>query len=457
MNHSPHSTIYQSVDPYTQTKVHLTPTQSIKEVQFVIDQLDQEFQKWSKRSITDRLTQLSQVLKELRITIDTHSAIISTEMGKPITAAKAEIEKCLTLLDYYGPNSEALLTPEIHGDTERVIYQPMGVILGIQPWNYPIWQVFRFAIPTLIAGNTVVIRHAHNVSLTAKSIQSLFEKTNLPILKCIFSENGDTEAIIQNPKIKGLAFTGSTNTGSIIASLAGKHIKPCVMELGGMDPFIVLSDAKMPDTAIAAASARCTNSGQVCTNAKRFIVHESLVDTFIKEYLKATEALIAGNPIDPKTTYGPLARKDIYDSVIKQMTTSIQMGAKAHTSPIPIPDQGLFIKPTLLTNLTPDMPVVTEEVFGPVAAVIPFKTIEEAIQIANNIPYGLGASIWTESKSSAEEIIPQIDAGAVFVNRAVTSLIHLPFGGTKKSGFGRELGRWGLHNFSTIKTVVTKF
>jgi acyl-CoA reductase-like NAD-dependent aldehyde dehydrogenase len=457
MNHSTHSTIYQSINPYTQKLIQSFPTQSIDQVQDIITELHSHFAGWARLSVLQRLSHLSKVITTMRQDIDSLATLISLEMGKPITAAKTEIEKCITLFDYYQANAEHVLKPEHHNPCERVIYQPSGTILGILPWNYPFWQVLRFAIPTLISGNTVLIKHAPNVTLCAKAIEALCERAGLPILKCIFSDNRDTEAIIKSPAITGISVTGSDRTGSLIASLAGKYIKPCILELGGMDPFIVLKDAKMPDTATAACTARCTNSGQVCINAKRFIVHNSLIDQFIATYIDASNRLIAGNPIDPTTTYGPLSRKDIFDTVMTQLKQSQDMGATPHVSSIKLPNQGYFIPPTLLTNVTPDMPILSQEVFGPIAPVIPFTTQEEAIQIANNTPYGLGASIWTQSEKTAEDLIPQIEAGCVYINKGVTSLINLPFGGIKKSGVGRELGRWGLTNFCTIKTVVTQY
>ena len=404
------------------------------------------YKQWKKTPLQTRIKTLLSIAKTLQNNTEKAATLITQEMGKPITESRAEVEKCIALCHYYAENAETLLTPP----TPSIVYEPTGTILAIMPWNYPLWQVFRFAIPTLLAGNTVLLKHAPNVPKCAQFIETLFT----PILKNIQIDVDKIETLIADSQITGVTLTGSVKAGSSVAALAGKHIKPCVLELGGSDPFIICEDADLPKALDAAIRARLLNNGQTCISAKRFLIHKTHYQAFIDGYLERLSKKKIGNPLNEDTDLGPLARADIKETLQTQLDESLKLGAKKHTANLKIPEKGNYFEPCLLTNLTPNMPVLTQETFGPIAVAIPFTTTEEAIQIANQTHYGLGASIWTQTPTLATQFATEIQAGNIAINQTVTSLFHLPFGGTKSSGIGRELGTLGLTSFCNIKTIV---
>ncbi|MBX2903219.1 MAG: NAD-dependent succinate-semialdehyde dehydrogenase [Chitinophagales bacterium] len=417
--------------------------------------------KWKQTSIEERnryLQQLAQLLKERKKEL---AAIITLEMGKPLREAEYEIEKSLTLFDYYGSHASKFLAPQIietAASRSYITYEPMGIIFCIMPWNFPFWQVLRFAVPALYAGNAVILKHAPSVPQCAQAIEQLFTDAGFEngIFKNYFLSNADAANLIAHPQIRGTSFTGSDTTGSIIAAQAGKHLKKVVMELGGNDAFIVLKDAHIPTTVAGAIKSRSINAGQACNGAKRFIVVKEKIEAFTQELTQAVFALQVGNPLENSTQIGPLARKDLQQKVLQQIENSIAQGAVAHRSPQSIPAIGNYVCPTILTQVKPGNTAFEEEIFGPVFSIVKAENEQHAVTLANQSKYGLGASIWTSDLAQAEALIPQIESGNVFVNDIVKSDVRLPFGGIKQSGYGRELSEYGLKEFVNIKTVFIK-
>jgi succinate-semialdehyde dehydrogenase/glutarate-semialdehyde dehydrogenase len=392
---------------------------------------------------------------------DEFARLITSEMGKPLREAYYEIDKTLTAFDYYIPHAEQHLAKQFvqtNASKSYIAFEPLGVILSVMPWNFPFWQVFRFAVPSLMAGNVTVLKHAPNVPQCADAIHQLFQDERLPknLLVNYCLTNEDVAKLIAIPEIAGVSFTGSDTTGAIIAGLAGQNIKKCVVELGGNDPFIVLDDADL-DLAIAGAiKSRSINSGQSCNAAKRFIVNEKNYYLFIEKLTNAVNALKVGNPMLEDTNIGPIARKDLAEKVRAQITKTIAQGAKAIFNPAVINTDSNFIVPTILTDVTSNMCAFQEEIFGPVWTVIKANSISHAIELANDTVFGLGASIWTADEKVGEDLAPKLQSGNVFINDIVKSDARLPFGGIKRSGFGRELSEFGLREFVNVKTVYIR-
>lgn len=386
--------------------------------------------------------------------------LMTLEMGKPISQAEAEIEKCAWVCRYYADNARIFLKDE-HIKTEHkssiVTHAPLGVILAIMPWNFPFWQVFRFVAPALMAGNAILLKHASNVPQCALAIEALFQEAGFPmgIFQNVFINHNKVAWLIAHERIQAVTLTGSDAAGAKVAQLAGKHIKKMVLELGGSDPFIVLDDANVKEAAQQAVASRMLNNGQSCIAAKRFIVLEKVAPDFINEMTKHIGSLKMGDPMDENTDVGPLAREDLAVKLSKQVAASVKKGAKVILGgQRPKNLKGAFYEPTLLTNVKEGMPVFDEEVFGPVAPIIVAKNVTEAVYLANQTPYGLGASIWTTDPERGSRLARQIDSGCVFINAMVASDPRLPFGGIKKSGYGRELSEQGIKEFVNVKTVV---
>ncbi|MCK9481933.1 MAG: NAD-dependent succinate-semialdehyde dehydrogenase [Bacteroidia bacterium] len=380
---------------------------------------------------------------------------LSSEMGKPVSEAIAEIEKCALNCNYYADNCNDFLKDREYS-TENydaiVRYEPMGVILGIMPWNFPFWQVFRFAVPTILAGNTVLIKHADNVPQCARLLEEIFIKSgfevgvyqNLPL------EEKNVVHVIEHPAVKAVSLTGSEKAGSIVAAQAAKVIKKSVLELGGSNAFIVLDDADLDSTIEKAVNARYRNAGQSCIAAKRFLVQEGIYNAFLEGFSAKVQELKMGDPLDPETDIGPLARVDLAIKLETQVNQSVNMGAKVYIGG----HRGdRFFEPTILTDVTPEMPVFKEETFGPVAAVIKFRNFDEAIKLSNQTDFGLGVSICTKNVKEYAQFSHLFEEGAVFFNQLVRSDPKLPFGGVKHSGFGRELSEEGIKEFVNIKTI----
>ncbi len=411
---------------------------------------------WCNLSIQNRVSFLPQLAQLLLENKEEYANCITTEMHKPISQAIAEVEKCALLCNYYYENAETFLATK-HIKTEAsesfVTYEPLGVILGVMPWNFPFWQVFRFAVPTLIAGNTVLVKHASNVPKSAQLIQEIFEQAGFP--KGCYQDlpipGSEVANIIANPILKAVSLTGSEQAGIAVATEAGKHLKKCVLELGGSNAFIILEDANLEKTVAIAVNARMQNAGQSCIAAKRFLVHENIAEEFTDKLKVAILNLKTGNPLDKETQIGSLARVDLAEELEVQVQKSIQMGAKLVVGGN---RKDAFYEPTILTNITTEMPVFNEETFGPVAAIVTFKTIKEAIELSNQSEFGLGVSIFTQDIDFIKTKISAFNEGAVFINEMVKSDPRLPFGGIKKSGYGRELAENGIKEFVNVKTVV---
>ena len=411
---------------------------------------------WRNLSIQNRISFLPQLAKLLLENKEEYATCITTEMHKPISQTIAEVEKCALLCNYYYQNAETFLaTKTIKTDASEsfVTYEPLGVILGVMPWNFPFWQVFRFAVPTLIAGNTVVVKHASNVPKSAELIQSIFEQAGFPkgCYQDLPISSNEVAVVIANPIIKAVSLTGSEQAGIAVAIEAGKHLKKCVLELGGSNAFIILEDANLEKAVATAVNARMQNAGQSCIAAKRFLVHENIAGEFVAKFEVAIQNLKTGNPFDKEMQIGSLARVDLAEELEAQVQKSIQIGAKLIVGGN---RKDAFYEPTILTNITTEMPVFNEETFGPVAAIITFKTIEEAIKLSNQSEFGLGVSIFTQDIDFIKTKISAFNEGAVFINDMVKSDPRLPFGGIKKSGYGRELAEDGIKEFVNVKTII---
>ena len=413
---------------------------------------------WAQQPVSTRANALIPVAKLLRERKATFARMITTEMGKPLREAEAEIEKCAWTCEHYAEHGPAYLadTPVASGATDSyVVYDPLGVVLAIMPWNYPFWQFIRFAAPALVAGNGAILKHANNVPQCALALQELFIDAGIPsgLMSTVLVEANRVKALIDDPCIAAVTLTGSTAVGKLVAAQAGSNLKKQVLELGGSDPFIVLADADIETAAATAVKARFGNTGQSCISSKRFLVEESVADAFVAAFVEQTRKLILGDPLDTDTNIGPLARTSLVDDLDSQVQRSIQAGATLLTGGVRPDRAGCYYEPTILDYVTPDMAVATEETFGPVAAVLRVKDAEEAVALANATEFGLGAALWTGDLLRARQLVRRIEAGAVFVNGLVASDARLPFGGIKQSGYGRELGEAGSREFTNTKTI----
>ena len=388
--------------------------------------------------------------------------IMTTEMGKPLQSAIAEAEKCAKVCRFYAEKApEFLADVVIDSDASKsyVAYQPLGVILAVMPWNFPFWQVFRFAAPALMAGNVGILKHASNVPQCALAIASIFDQAGFPqgAFQTLLIGASQVKSIIEDDRVKAATLTGSEPAGAALASAAGQQIKKVVLELGGSDPFIVLDSANLEEAVSIGIKARMLNNGQSCIAAKRFIVTESIADRFQEQLLAQFQALTVGDPLEKSTDIGPLATATIRSELDEQVKKAIKEGAKVLIGGEPISDRpGNYYPPTILTDIPADSPTAQEEFFGPVALLFKVKDLDEAIALANHIPFGLGASAWTNNEEQSKRLIAEIEAGAVFINGMVKSDPRLPFGGIKRSGYGRELSSQGIHEFVNVKTVWIK-
>jgi succinate-semialdehyde dehydrogenase / glutarate-semialdehyde dehydrogenase len=418
-------------------------------------------QGWRELAPVARARQLRRLGRTL-LTHQNHLAALATlEMGKPIQEARAEIEKSASACAYYARYGPALLAPETRPAApagSRVVFTPLGVVLAIMPWNFPVWQVIRAAVPALLAGNTVLLKHAPTVTGCALALEQLVREAGLPagLLQTILAEPPAVATLIKDPRVRGVTLTGSTRAGREVGTLAAAALKPFVCELGGSDAYVVLADAEVDHAAATLATGRLINGGQSCLAAKRLIVVSSVRRAFEKKLVEVFRQRRLGNPSDPATQVGPLARADLRDQLHRQVQQSIRQGARVLLGGEPLHATGFFYAPTVLTDVRPGMPAFDEELFGPVAAIIPARHEQEALTLANQSSYGLGAGIFTRDRARGEELAHhELEAGAVAVNDFVRSDPSLPFGGIKDSGFGRELGLEGLRSFVNIKTILT--
>ena len=450
----------RAVNPATEEPAEAYPDHDPAQVKEILHRAADSFRIWRQMPIEQRAMHMRQAAAVLRRRAGEFAQLMTREMGKPIAQSEGEIEKCAVGCDFYAGHAAEYLTPEsIASDAGKsyVRFDPLGAVLAIMPWNFPFWQVFRFAAPALMAGNVGVLKHAPNVPGCAKAIEEVFAEAGFAagVFTSLFVDVAAVEEIINDRAIAAVTLTGSGRAGSTVAAQAGRALKKCVLELGGSDPFIVLPDVDLEATAKAAASARCINTGQSCIAAKRFIVVQH-AEAFAKHMASAMAEMKVGDPLDRSVAIGPLARLDLLETLESQVQRSIAAGAKPMTGGHRLTGKGFFYAPTLLTDVRPGMAAFDEETFGPVAAVIAAKDVQEAIQLANQTQYGLGASIWTSDIDQAEQIAARIEAGCVFISGPVKSDPRLPFGGVKQSGFGRELSRQGIHEFVNVKTVWIK-
>ncbi|BCW38379.1 succinate-semialdehyde dehydrogenase [Arthrobacter sp. StoSoilA2] len=447
-----------TINPATGKQLQTFDTHSYFQIDGILTAAVDAQKAWRLVSVEDRVQILRNTAKILRENVNEYAHLITLEMGKPISEARAEIEKSAVAADFYAQNAVRFLDFEsIDADVKEsgVVYEPLGVVLAIMPWNYPFWQFFRFALPALVAGNGAILKHANNVPRSALAVQDILDKAGLAPGLCatVLIEPEKVAAIIADDRIAAVALTGSTQVGAIVASQAGAALKKQVLELGGSDPFIVLSDADIKDAARTAVRARFTNAGQACINAKRFIVDEEIADEFVAEFVIQTRELILGDPFDPATDMGPMARENLRATLHDQVQRTLEAGGRLLLGGELPEGLGYFYPPTIIDRVVPGHAAFDEETFGPVAAITRVSSTEEAIALANQTEFGLAASLWTRDTDRAKAVVRRLDAGAVFVNGMVVSDPRLPFGGIKKSGYGRELGRQGIREFTNMKTV----
>src|SRR6266704_3185511 len=448
----------QTINPTTGEVLETFEAYKQEQINEALEQAHQAFLRWRMASFSERAKHLHSVASHLRDHIFFFKRKTAYEMGKSITEAEGEVEKCAWNCDYFAGNAERFLADEkvaTNATESYVAFRPLGVILAIMPWNFPYWQVFRFAAPALMAGNTAVLKHASNVSRVALEIERIFQEAGLPrgILKTVLVPGAETGKLIADPRIAAVTLTGSDAAGVEVAAASGHVLKKTVLELGGSDAFMVLEDADLDQAAQVAVTARFQNNGQSCIAAKRFVVVEAVAEAFERKFVEAASKLQVGNPLNRETRIGPMARGDLRDALDGQVQASIQMGARVLLGGKPIEGKGSFYAPTIVTDVTSDMPMFREETFGPAAAVIHARHTEHAIELANDSVFGLSCNLWTRDLEQARRLASRIAAGSLFINGMTTSDPRLPFGGIKRSGYGRELSRFGMREFVNIQTV----
>ena len=449
---------FKTINPATEDAIAEYEIMPKDKVLNISEKSNSAFNEWKNLDVSERAGHFRKLAQILRDNKEKYSKIMTTEMGKPVRQSLAEVEKCAWTAEVYADNAGLWLEDEIvnaDGKKHFVEFRPLGTILSIMPWNFPFWQAFRFGIPTLIAGNVSILKHSNQVPQCALAIEDCFIRAGFPeyVFKAVITDHEAVANLLKSDLIKGVSLTGSTAAGSRIAEIAGRNLKKVVLELGGSDPFIVLDDSDIEFAAKNAVSGRIFNSGQSCIAAKRFIVASGIAEKFSKKFAEYTEALVVGDPMDMKTDVGPLVNKEGLMQIEVQVQDAVSHGARVLCGGQRLGRKGYFYAPTVLANTKSNMKVVTEEVFGPVAPVIVFGSEEEAIKIANNSEYGLGASIWTKDEATGLEIAKKLEVGDVFINSIVKSDPRMPFGGVKKSGIGRELSKYGLKEFVNVKGV----
>ncbi len=449
---------FATTNPATGKAEKEFPTMTPAEVDALLDQALEAFDAYRRTTYEERSRHLITAAELLEGEVPDVARILTTEMGKTFAAAKAEVSKCAMALRWFADNAERLLADDpvpTKATKSYVHYQPIGPVLAVMPWNFPMWQVIRFAAPALMVGNVGLLKHASNVPQTALAIEDLFRRAGLPsgVFTNLFVESKDVADLIHDPRIKAVTITGSERAGKSVAAAAGDALKKSVLELGGSDPFVVLPSADLDAAVRTAVTARVQNNGQSCIAAKRFIVHHAIADDFLTRFTEAMDALVIGDPFDAATDVGPIVTETQRDELVNQVEAARTQGAAVHASPDVPSGDGWYFPPTVISNVTVDMPVAQEEIFGPVALVLPVPDLDTAIAAANATPFGLGSSVWTNDTAEIARCVEEIDAGAVFVNAMVASTPELPFGGVKTSGYGRELSELGLKEFTNQKTV----
>ena len=450
--------VIRSVNPATEEVLQTYEMHSAGQIDHALHAADRAFQQWRESPFSLRSDLTHRAASLLREQKSWLSGIMSAEMGKPIVESEAEIEKCAWNCDYYAENAERFLRDEPResgASCSYVQYMPLGTVLAVMPWNFPFWQVFRFAAPALMAGNTTILKHASNVPGCALAIEEVFRQAGFPegVFQSLLIPGSLVSLLLRDPRIAAVTLTGSEAAGSDVASQAGRELKKTVLELGGSDPFGVLEDADLGLAVGMAIKARYQNTGQSCIAAKRFISVKQIAARFQERFVEGTRSLRLGDPLDRSTQLGPLARADLRDALELQVRESVRQGATLLLGGSRRPGRGYYFEPAVLADVRPGMPAGSEEVFGPVAALMVARDAEDAIRLANESLYGLGASLWTSDPEQARRLAKRIEAGQVFINGMVASDPRLPFGGVKRSGYGRELSDFGIREFVNIQTV----
>jgi succinate-semialdehyde dehydrogenase/glutarate-semialdehyde dehydrogenase len=447
-----------TANPATGLRIRSYREDTGREVDSALDRAGKAFAAWRALSFEDRSRGLRSAAAVLRRRAEKLARLATDEMGKPLSEARAEVQKCRLVCEYYARHARGFLRDERPPGSPRwarVVFEPMGPILAVMPWNFPYWQVFRAAAPALMAGNTMLLKHAANVTGCARAIGDVFTEAGLPkgVFQALVMSTGRVAALVADPRVKAVTLTGSCQAGKSVASQAGAAMKKGVFELGGSDAYIVLQDADIDHAAEVCASSRLINAGQSCIAAKRFIVVRPVARAFTEKFTARMAARKVGDPLDPGTQVGPLARSDLRDQLHRQVRASVRRGAKVLIGGHPLAGPGFFYAPTVLSGVRKGMPAYSEELFGPVASVIAVRDEAEAVKVANDSPFGLGAAVFTRSRRTAERVAARLEAGAVFANDFVRSDPSLPFGGVKQSGYGRELGPQGIREFATAKSL----
>ena len=446
-----------ATNPATGKVIAEYPAFNAVEVESALAEAQSGYETWSAMSFAERATLMTRAAELLESELPAVAELMTSEMGKTFAAAKGEAAKCAMSMRYYAEHAEEMLTEQIvktSGSRSGIRYEPIGVIFAVMPWNFPLWQDVRMAAPTIMAGNAVAFKHAPNVPGCALYMHDLFIRAGFPrgVLRNMFVEVEQVADIIADDRIVAVSLTGSERAGRSIAAVAGQNLKKVLLELGGSDPFIVASSVDMERTIPLAVTARVQNNGQACIASKRYIVVQDRAEEFIEKFTAAMAAVPVGDPMSPETVVGPLVNKSQLDILTRQVNESVAKGAKVLTGGAPVGGEGYYFPPTVLVDTAKDSPANCEELFGPVAVIHVVKDLDEAIELANDIPWGLGGSIWATDDAEIEKAINGIDAGMVFANAVVVSMPELPFGGTKQSGFGRELTAFGMREFTNQKS-----
>jgi succinate-semialdehyde dehydrogenase/glutarate-semialdehyde dehydrogenase len=450
-----------TINPTTGEKLKEFAALTEREIEEKLARAVAAFQSHRRTSFAERASKLVRASEILESEKGEFARTMTTEMGKPIKSAREEAAKCAWVCRYYAENAERFLSDEeIETNATRsfIRYQPLGVVLAVMPWNFPFWQVIRFAAPALMAGNTGLLKHASNVPQCALAIEDVFRRAGFQNeeFQTLLIESKQVSGVLEDARVAAATLTGSEPAGASVASTAGRLIKKTVLELGGSDPFIVMPSANLDEAAKTAVKARTINNGQSCIAAKRFIVHEKIYDEFARRLKDGLSQLRVGDPLEEATEIGPLATEQIVKDLEEQVRRTVAAGAREFRSPVKLPSRGFYFAPAVLEEIPADSPGDCEEFFGPVALLFRVTSIDEAIRIANDTPFGLGASAWTRDAQERERFMTEIESGSVFINAMVASDPRLPFGGTKRSGYGRELSAFGIREFVNIKTVYVK-
>lgn len=447
-----------SFNPATDEELARFPQHTPDQIEALLARAAKAQADWARTPLAERLQVLRQVAQVLRARKQALGLTITLEMGKPLAEAVGEVEKCAWNFDHYAEAAPGYLQDQViasNATDSRVVYDPVGLVLAVMPWNYPFWQVMRAVAPVLAGGNGLVLKHASNVPQCALALQQLMREAGVPdgLFTTVLVDAAGVPALIADPRVAAVTFTGSTPAGRQIAGLAAQALKKQVLELGGSDPFIVLADADVAAAAAVAVKARFQNTGQSCIAAKRFIVQDAVADAFVHHFCEGVRALVVGDPQAAGTTQGAMAKRSLRDELHQQVLASVREGAQLLAGGQPLDGPGAFYQPAVLDHVQPHMTVAREETFGPAAAILRVPDVASAIRVANDTPFGLGAALWSQDLEQAQALVHQLQAGAVFINGMVASDPRLPFGGSKASGYGRELGALGLYEFMQIKTV----